>query len=115
MRENKLSEKDLIIKEKESICELCGKKAETRPYGPKGERVCFECGMQNPGECARAVSSELVQRYQKCALRIFELFDTDPLPSKCKAHFYIERLEAILDAGLLKVNLSNAVELGLDN
>jgi hypothetical protein len=27
------------------VCELCGKKAELRPYGPKGESICFECGM----------------------------------------------------------------------
>ena len=26
-------------------CELCGKVAELRPYGPHGERVCFQCGM----------------------------------------------------------------------
>jgi hypothetical protein len=28
-------------------CELCGKVAETRPYGPNGEAVCFSCGMKN--------------------------------------------------------------------
>ena len=28
-------------------CELCGKIAETRPYGPRGEEVCFECGMRD--------------------------------------------------------------------
>jgi len=28
-------------------CELCGKMDETRPYGPKGEEICFECGMKN--------------------------------------------------------------------
>ena len=26
-------------------CQLCGKLAELRPYGPNGERICFECGM----------------------------------------------------------------------
>ena len=36
-----------IKKEPDSICELCGKIAETRPYGPKGERICFACGMKN--------------------------------------------------------------------
>jgi hypothetical protein len=25
-------------------CELCGKMAELRPYGPKGEEICFACG-----------------------------------------------------------------------
>ncbi|MCK9994026.1 MAG: hypothetical protein Dbin4_02546 [Alphaproteobacteria bacterium] len=26
-------------------CQICGVFAETRPYGPNGEQVCFECGM----------------------------------------------------------------------
>ena len=26
-------------------CDLCGKIAELRPYGPNGEAVCFDCGM----------------------------------------------------------------------
>jgi hypothetical protein len=34
-----------IEAEPESTCELCGKTAETRPYGPGGCRVCFQCGM----------------------------------------------------------------------
>lgn len=25
-------------------CELCGKFAELRPYGPNNEMICFECG-----------------------------------------------------------------------
>lgn len=29
------------------ICELCGKKDELRPYGPKGENICFDCGMKD--------------------------------------------------------------------
>jgi hypothetical protein len=28
-------------------CELCGNFAECRPYGPKGEQICFECGQKN--------------------------------------------------------------------
>ena len=40
---------DLIIVEEEpdDICDSCGKKDELRPYGPKGELICFECGMKN--------------------------------------------------------------------
>lgn len=26
-------------------CEYCGKNAETRPYGRKGEEICITCGM----------------------------------------------------------------------
>lgn len=28
-------------------CELCKITAECRPYGPKGEWVCFKCGMKD--------------------------------------------------------------------
>jgi hypothetical protein len=35
----------IICPEPEDRCELCGKIAELRPYGPNGERICFECGM----------------------------------------------------------------------
>jgi len=30
-----------------NICELCGKVAELRPYGPNFENICFECGMKD--------------------------------------------------------------------
>lgn len=37
-----------FIKEEEpTVCELCGTSAETRPYGPNGENVCFPCGMKD--------------------------------------------------------------------
>lgn len=45
--------------------------------------------------------ANLVQRYEVCALRIWELFPTDPLSSDDPAQFWIERLESILDRGLL--------------
>lgn len=40
---------DMIIIEAEpdGVCELCGKIDETRPYGPKGERICWDCGQKN--------------------------------------------------------------------
>lgn len=31
----------------DGTCELCGKTAELRPYGPRGENVCFKCGMKD--------------------------------------------------------------------
>lgn len=34
----------IICAESPRKCELCGKLAETRPYGPDGKRICFECG-----------------------------------------------------------------------
>ena len=40
----------IIEEEQESICEYCGKKAETRPYGRNGARICYDCGMKNKEE-----------------------------------------------------------------
>ena len=40
-------------------CELCGKVAELRPYGPKGENVCFSCGMLDK-KAATAAFARLV-------------------------------------------------------
>ena len=37
----------IIHQQKPQQCDLCGKIAELCPYGPHGECVCFECGMQN--------------------------------------------------------------------
>lgn len=42
-----MSGKGFISVEKKRKCELCGAVAETRPYGPNGERVCFPCGMKD--------------------------------------------------------------------
>lgn len=40
-------------------CELCGKVAETRPYGPNGEEVCFPCGMKDEAAARRAFDARL--------------------------------------------------------
>lgn len=37
-----------IEPEPDAKCELCDTVAELRPYGPNGERICFDCGMKNP-------------------------------------------------------------------
>jgi hypothetical protein len=37
----------LITETAPEKCDLCGVVAETRPYGPNGENVCFECGMKD--------------------------------------------------------------------
>lgn len=37
-------------------CELCGKMAELRPYGPNGEQICFQCGKNNPEATRRAMA-----------------------------------------------------------
>lgn len=37
----------VIEREPPRKCELCGKEAECRPYGPNGEQVCVECGRKD--------------------------------------------------------------------
>lgn len=46
----------IIQNEPDSICELCGKKDELRPYGPKGEKICFECGMKDKKTTDKKIS-----------------------------------------------------------
>jgi hypothetical protein len=52
----------VIVPEEPAKCELCGKTAELRPYGPKGERICFECGEKNPGITKRQLERVLFGR-----------------------------------------------------
>jgi hypothetical protein len=49
----------VIEAEGDSRCELCGKLDETRPYGPNGERVCFECGMKDEEAAKRQMNKYL--------------------------------------------------------
>ena len=42
-----MSGKGFIAVEEKDLCEFCKRKEELRPYGPKGERVCFECAMKD--------------------------------------------------------------------
>ena len=42
-----MSERGIIEVEPKDWCEFCGKSKELRPYGPRGERICFNCGMKD--------------------------------------------------------------------
>jgi hypothetical protein len=42
-----------IEPEPDDKCELCGAIKETRPYGPGGKRVCFDCAMKDEAEATR--------------------------------------------------------------
>lgn len=48
-----MSKRGIIAAEPDRKCELCGAIAETRPYGPNGERVCFKCGMKDEAAAKR--------------------------------------------------------------
>ena len=43
-----------IVAQPPGRCDLCGVVAETRPYGPNGEDVCFDCGMKDEAAAKRA-------------------------------------------------------------
>jgi hypothetical protein len=49
----------VIYDEPDDICELCGKVDEVRPYGPKGERICFDCGKKDPKTTDRMMGKVL--------------------------------------------------------
>lgn len=49
-----MSRLGVICSEEPDVCELCGKVDELRPYGPNGERVCFDCGMKDEDSVKRA-------------------------------------------------------------
>lgn len=49
-----------IEPEPPDVCTGCGKKAELRPYGPGGKRVCFDCGMKDEPAAKRAFRSKVL-------------------------------------------------------
>ena len=49
----------IICDEPDLICFQCGKIDETRPYGPNGEEICFECGMKDPVTTKRMMDKVL--------------------------------------------------------
>lgn len=65
MSHRTLDEKAVIVATGKQKCELCSKQAETRPYGPRGENICFACGMKDEKvtgrQFMRSVFGEVVQ------------------------------------------------------
>ena len=44
---------EALIEQPPQQCDLCGKVAELRPYGPNGEAVCMKCAEKDPEAAAR--------------------------------------------------------------
>lgn len=42
-----MTEPLIIVATPPAKCELCSAEAELRPYGPNGEKICFDCGMKD--------------------------------------------------------------------
>ena len=49
----------IIEAEPEGICHMCGKIAETRPYGPGFQEICFDCGMRDEAGTIKRMSHKL--------------------------------------------------------
>lgn len=49
----------VIEEEPEDRCHACGNVAETRPYGPGGSRICFDCGMKDEAGTERRMNALL--------------------------------------------------------
>ncbi len=45
--------------ERPQQCDLCGKVAELRPYGPNGECICFACGQKDKAATERRMGEHL--------------------------------------------------------
>lgn len=42
-----MSGRGFIMQEPDTVCEMCGKVDECRPYGPNDEQICFDCAMKD--------------------------------------------------------------------
>lgn len=49
-----MSRRGIIADEQPQQCDFCGRVEELRPYGPRGEMVCFDCGMKDEEAAKRA-------------------------------------------------------------
>jgi hypothetical protein len=49
-----------ISEEEPDQCELCGAFEERRPYGPNGERVCFDCAMKDEEAAKRQFCKQVL-------------------------------------------------------
>jgi hypothetical protein len=58
--ENVMSKRGVIEQTPKAKCELCGKVAELRPYGPRGENICFTCGMKDEETTKRQFSGHVL-------------------------------------------------------
>lgn len=55
-----MSGRGYIAAEKPQQCDLCGKIAELRPYGPNGECICVECGMKDEAAVRRQIKKHIL-------------------------------------------------------
>lgn len=71
----------------------------------KGLEADGEKQLPLPGDDSNTTATrqpdELLKRYQRCAERLWRMFARDPLPDDHPAQSWLERLEALLELGLV--------------
>ena len=61
------------------ICYACGKRADCRPYGPRGEQVCFDCAFATP-EAKRTTDAAFRSQLEACGDAILIGLKCGPVP-----------------------------------
>ena len=56
-----MSGRGFIAAEVATVCEMCGKIDECRPYGPNDENICFDCAMKD--DESRAIAERKMAAY----------------------------------------------------
>ena len=56
---HRIGDKVIITQEKPQQCDFCGEVKELRPYGPKGECICFDCAMKDEETTSKIASKVL--------------------------------------------------------
>ena len=49
----------IVTPENPQQCDFCGRIAELRPYGPKGECICSPCGMKDEAAAMRQLNARI--------------------------------------------------------
>ena len=52
-----MSGRGFIAEEVATVCEMCGKIDECRPYGPNDENICFDCAMKDEATTERKMAA----------------------------------------------------------
>lgn len=60
------------------ICTICGRIADTRPYGPGGAGVCFDCAMRPDN--AREAERQFAVQLTGCGRSAIIGLDIGPIP-----------------------------------
>ena len=56
-----MSGRGFIAQETDTVCEICGKIDECRPYGPNDEQICFDCATSTPE--SKAIAEKKMAAY----------------------------------------------------